>query len=79
MKAEKWNYSNASYEECTLPDECDTAVNNVIVCANCHKEFPILVAYKSYEFRRLNGTRLPVCTDCFDVENTRRQIYYGNY
>ena len=77
MKAKRWNYSTNDYDEYDVPDESDVDVDQATVCANCGKMIPLRVAYKSKEIKRLNGTSLPVCTDCFDVECTKRQIYYG--
>lgn len=78
MKAEKWNYEKSQYDICDVPDVTDDIVDDKVVCVNCRKVIPFKTAYWSKEYK-LERVGLPVCTDCFDAECARRQIYYGQY
>lgn len=78
MKAEKWNYEKSQYDICDVPDGADDIVDDKAVCVNCKKMIPFKTAYRSKEYRLMQmHVGLPVCTDCFDVECAKRQIYYG--
>lgn len=76
MKAEKWNYEKSRYDICDVSDDAEDIVDDKVVCVNCKKMIHFKTAYRSKEYR-LHGVGLPVCTDCFDVECAKRQIYYG--
>lgn len=83
MKAKRWNYETRTYDDYELPEGAHVIPKIKsgckVVCACCGITMPIEVAYTSREIHTKLGLGYPVCTDCFDVECVKHQIYYGSY
>lgn len=83
MKAKRWNYETRTYDDYELPEGAhimpDLRSGYKVICASCGRVSPVETTYSSREIHNSKGLSYPVCTDCYDVECAKHQIYYGSY
>ena len=78
----RWNYETQSYDEYTVPDDCNWVcplmlmdMDAVINCASCGKKMIYGAGYTSKEIHTDMGMGYSVCGECYENEVVRSRLY----